>query len=73
MFRFSESDYSRGEQDLLIPITLIRTTRIATPVTMRIVPMNYTHFLQSGLPISPEFPEVSPFDPARPNRANSNG
>ncbi len=67
-FYFTESDY-RGREDAgEILVAVERDAQIASPVTLRVVPLNYTQFFASGLPIPRDVPQ---FDRLSPNQAKS--
>ena len=44
---------------------------IATAVTVRVVPLNFTEYEESGLARPLDFPNVENEDPSKPNRAKS--
>ena len=75
-FSFPESDYFGPEPEEVITVRVRRNTRIANPVTLWIVPLNYTEFTDSGFVQPIDFPEVPP-EPQpplinyEPNRAKS--
>ena len=45
--------------------------RRATPVTVRVIPLNYDDYLALGIPLPEDFPDVPAFEEKRPNRAKS--
>ena len=45
--KFTESDYRARESEGVIEVVVERGTRIARPVTVRIVPLNYSEFEES--------------------------
>ncbi len=57
---FSESDYSASEGDEEIVVRVQTSGRRATPVTVRVTPMNYDDFINLGKPLPAEFPDVPP-------------
>ncbi len=77
---FTESDYSASEGDGEIVVRVQTSGRRATPVTVRVTPINYDEFVLLGKPFPSGFPDVEPsndgpgVDPddiKSPNRANS--
>ncbi len=77
---FTEPDYFASEGDGEIVVRLLTSGRRATPVTVRVTPMNYDDFLLLGKPLPSGFPDVPPsndgpgvlhWDVKSPNRANS--
>ena len=55
----------------MITVRLRRNTRIANPVTLLIVPLNYIEYIDSGFVQPLDFPEVPPENLFTSNRAKS--
>ncbi len=77
---FTESDYSASEADGVMVVRLQTSGRRATPVTVRVTPINYDEYLDLGnalpsgfvvLDPSNDGPVVPPDGIKSPNRANS--
>ncbi len=68
---FSNNDYNANEGDGQIQVTLQTRRQRATPVTVRVTPINYDDFLSLGLPLPNDFPTVSDLVVNSPNRANT--
>ena len=69
--RFSQSDYSAPEEKQQILVTVQTEGRHATPVTVRVTPLNYDDYLTLGIPLPEDFPFVPAFEEKHPNRAKS--
>ena len=69
--RFSLPVYSAPEEREQIVVTVQTEGRRATPVTVRVSPLNYDDYLALGVPLPENFPDVSAFQEKRPNRAKS--
>ena len=72
--QLTESDYRAVENQESIPVQLSMNRRIATPLTLRIVPRNVTEVLDSRLlsmMLPSDFPPISPLNRFQPNRATS--
>ena len=73
-FSFPQSENCGLEPDEVITVRVRRNARIANPVTLLIVPLNYTEFTDSGFIQPLDFPEVPPEPQGinyEPNRAKS--
>ena len=55
----------------MITVRVRRNTRIANPVTLLVVPLNYAEYIDSGFVQPLDFPEVPPENVFTPNRAKS--
>ena len=55
----------------MVTVTVQRNVAIANPVTLRVVPLNYTEFIESSLNQPFDIPDVEPENPFTPNRAKS--
>ena len=70
IIRFSESDYSAQENQQMRVVVQTEGRR-ATPVTVRVIPLNYDDYLALNIPQPEDFPDVPSFEEKRPNRAKS--
>ena len=71
LLQFTESDYSNVESALRITTTVQLLTSIATPLTVELVPVNYTDVNTTGKPLPQSFPKIPAYNPRRPTIANS--
>ena len=71
VIRFSQSDYSAPEEDEEIIVTVQTEGRRATPVTVKVIPLNYDDYLALDIPLPEDLPDVPEFEEKRPNRAKS--
>lgn len=64
-FQFTESDYNATEGNRAVAVEVKRNLSIATNVTLRITPVNFTE-------VNSTFPDVPNFNPVRPIIAKGN-
>ncbi len=77
---FTQRDYYASEGDGVIVVRVRTSGGRATPVTVKVTPMNYDEFLGLGKPLPNDFLDVPPSNDGpglppggikSPNRANS--
>ena len=69
--KFTELDYRATEKDKQMTVTVQTHGRRATPVAVRVTPMNYDDYLALGNSLPIYFPPIPAHNAEHPNRAGS--
>ena len=69
--QFTQSDYSNSEGARRVTTSVQLLTKIATPLTVELVPVNYTYVNNTHKPLPLSFPRIAEYNRRRPITANS--
>ena len=74
-FAFTEPDYRANEPDLMNPATfqpivVFKSTRIASPVELVVVPLTVDEARATSLPLPPKIPDDDPQSPPFASKKN---